>query len=139
MGQAENKAEASKTTHFGYRDVAFGDKTGLVHDVFESVAGNYDLMHDLMSLGVHRLWKRYFIAVSGIKSGQRVLDIAGGTGDIAALLSKKVGSKGSVVLSDINEAMLGVGRRRLEDQGIPCGEQVDVLPGPGRSDDRDYV
>lgn len=114
----EAKDENGATTHFGYRDVAVGDKTGLVHDVFESVAGKYDLMNDLMSMGVHRLWKRHFIAISGIQTGQRVLDLAGGTGDIAALMSKQVGSTGSVVLSDINDAMLAVGRRRMEDRGL---------------------
>jgi demethylmenaquinone methyltransferase/2-methoxy-6-polyprenyl-1,4-benzoquinol methylase len=86
--------------------------------VFDSVAGNYDLMNDLMSLGVHRIWKRDFAASSGIGPGNRVLDLAGGTGDIATLLSKRVGANGRVVLSDINEAMLSVGRQRLEDQGI---------------------
>ena len=107
-----------KTTHFGYQEVPVQEKAGLVREVFDSVAGNYDLMNDLMSLGVHRLWKRDFTANSGIGPGDRVLDLAGGTGDIAALLSKRVGAKGRVVLSDINEAMLNVGRRRLEDQGI---------------------
>jgi len=107
-----------KTTHFGYREVAVGEKAGMVREVFDSVAGNYDLMNDLMSLGVHRLWKRDFSANSGIGPGHQVLDLAGGTGDIAALLSRKVGANGCVVLSDINEAMLSVGRRRLEDEGI---------------------
>jgi len=118
MEQTDKKTTPGGTTHFGYRDVATEEKTGLVHDVFESVAGKYDLMNDLMSLGVHRLWKRHFIAISNVHPGQRVLDLAGGTGDIAALLSKRVGSTGSVVLSDINEAMLEVGRQRLEDRGI---------------------
>jgi demethylmenaquinone methyltransferase/2-methoxy-6-polyprenyl-1,4-benzoquinol methylase len=107
-----------KTTNFGYREVAVQEKAGMVREVFDSVAGNYDLMNDLMSLGVHRLWKRDFTASSGISPGQHVLDLAGGTGDIAALLSKKVGANGRVVLSDINEAMLNTGRQRLEDQGI---------------------
>jgi demethylmenaquinone methyltransferase/2-methoxy-6-polyprenyl-1,4-benzoquinol methylase len=107
-----------KTTHFGYREVAVEEKAGLVHQVFESVADNYDLMNDLMSLGVHRLWKRHFVASSGIASGDRVLDLAGGTGDIAALLSRRVGAGGRVVLSDINAAMLEIGRQRLADQGI---------------------
>jgi demethylmenaquinone methyltransferase/2-methoxy-6-polyprenyl-1,4-benzoquinol methylase len=107
-----------KTTHFGYREVPVEEKTGLVHEVFESVAGNYDLMNDLMSLGVHRTWKQDFIANSGVRLGDRVLDLAGGTGDISALLSKRVGARGQVVLTDINEAMLDVGRRRLEDRGI---------------------
>jgi demethylmenaquinone methyltransferase/2-methoxy-6-polyprenyl-1,4-benzoquinol methylase len=110
--------DSQKTTHFGYRDVAVEDKKQLVHQVFESVAGSYDVMNDLMSLGVHRLWKRHFVATSGVNTGDHVLDLAGGTGDIAALMSRRVGSKGKVVLSDINDAMLEVGRERLEDRGI---------------------
>jgi demethylmenaquinone methyltransferase/2-methoxy-6-polyprenyl-1,4-benzoquinol methylase len=109
---------AEKTTHFGYKEVAVQEKADLVREVFDSVADSYDLMNDLMSLGVHRLWKRDFAANSGIGLGDRVLDLAGGTGDIAALLSKRVGVNGRVVLSDINEAMLNVGRQRLENQGI---------------------
>ena len=107
-----------KTTHFGYREVAVTEKTGLVREVFDSVAENYDLMNDLMSLGVHRLWKQDFIANSGINNGDRVLDLAGGTGDIAALVSRRVGETGQVVLTDINQSMLEVGRQRLEDRGI---------------------
>jgi demethylmenaquinone methyltransferase/2-methoxy-6-polyprenyl-1,4-benzoquinol methylase len=110
--------ETEKTTHFGYREVPVQDKKRLVHEVFRSVAGNYDLMNDLMSLGVHRAWKRDFVANSGVRLGDRVLDLAGGTGDIAALLSRIVGKQGHVMLTDINEAMLEVGRRRLEDRGI---------------------
>ena len=110
--------ENQRTTHFGYREVPVQEKTRLVHQVFASVAGNYDLMNDLMSLGIHRAWKRDFVAGSGVKLGDRVLDLAGGTGDIAALLSRVVGDRGRVVLTDINEAMLEVGRRRLEDQGV---------------------
>ena len=107
-----------KTTHFGYQEVAVREKANRVREVFDSVADSYDLMNDVMSLGVHRLWKRDFAANSGIGIGDHVLDLAGGTGDIAALLSRKVGINGRVVLSDINEAMLNVGRQRLEDQGI---------------------
>lgn len=110
--------EPGKTTHFGYREVPVGEKTGLVRGVFASVAARYDVMNDLMSLGIHRLWKRHFVATAGIRTGDRVLDIAGGTGDIAALLARAVGRNGRVVLSDINEAMLGVGRGRLQDRGI---------------------
>ncbi len=106
------------TTHFGYKEVPVQEKTALVGEVFTSVAGKYDLMNDLMSLGIHRLWKRDFIANSGIRLGQQVLDLAGGTGDISALLSKRVGSKGQVVLTDINNHMLEIGRQRLEDRGI---------------------
>jgi demethylmenaquinone methyltransferase/2-methoxy-6-polyprenyl-1,4-benzoquinol methylase len=110
--------KSEKTTHFGYQEVAVQEKAGLVREVFDSVAGSYDLMNDLMSLGVHRIWKRDFAANSGVGLGDHVLDLAGGTGDIAALLSKRVGANGRVVLSDINDAMLNVGRQRLEDQGI---------------------
>jgi demethylmenaquinone methyltransferase/2-methoxy-6-polyprenyl-1,4-benzoquinol methylase len=112
------KEEQGQTTHFGYQEVPVQEKEALVHEVFESVAGSYDLMNDLMSLGVHRIWKRDFVANSGIRLGHQVLDLAGGTGDIAALVSKRVGKKGRIVLSDINEAMLEVGRQRLEDRGI---------------------
>ena len=107
-----------KTTHFGYQEVSVSEKAGLVRGVFDSVAGNYDLMNDLMSLGVHRAWKQDFAANSGVEMGDRVLDLAGGTGDIAALMSRRVGAKGRVLLTDINAAMLDVGRRRLEDRGI---------------------
>ena len=86
------------TTHFGFRDVAAKDKQKLVGQVFTSVARNYDLMNDLMSLGVHRAWKRYYVATAQVKPGDRVLDLAGGTGDIAALLKERVGAEGSVVL-----------------------------------------
>ena len=110
--------QSDKTTHFGYREVPVEEKASLVHEVFRSVAGNYDLMNDLMSLGVHRAWKADFAAHSGVQTGDRVLDLAGGTGDISALMSRRVGDAGLVVLTDINEAMLDVGRRRLEDRGI---------------------
>jgi len=118
MEPTDKQAGEDSTTHFGFKDVAVEEKTGLVRGVFDSVAGKYDVMNDLMSMGVHRLWKRHFIAISNIHPGQRVLDLAGGTGDIAALMSKRVGSHGSVVLSDINESMLAVGRQRMEDRGI---------------------
>lgn len=110
--------KAEETTHFGYKEVAVEEKAGLVRDVFDSVATRYDIMNDLMSMGVHRLWKRDFVGNSGLRPGDHCLDIAGGTGDIAALLSKRVGKTGRVVLSDINQAMLSVGRDRLEDQGM---------------------
>ena len=118
MEQSDNKPGKGSTTHFGYRDVPVEDKEKLVRGVFDSVAGKYDLMNDLMSMGVHRLWKRHFIAISNIQPGQIVLDLAGGTGDIAALMSKRVGSHGRVVLSDINASMLAVGRERMEDRGL---------------------
>ena len=107
-----------KTTHFGYETVDAKEKAGRVAGVFHSVADNYDLMNDLMSAGIHRLWKHMTIEMSGARKGHKVLDIAGGTGDLAAKFSKIVGSEGSVVLADINESMLKVGRDRLIDRGI---------------------
>ncbi len=106
------------TTHFGYREVPDGDKVRMVGEVFRSVASKYDLMNDLMSLGVHRLWKRFALQVSDARRGERVLDVAAGSGDLAALLAERVGSSGQVVVSDINPAMLEVGRGRLMDRGI---------------------
>ncbi|MFC4729568.1 bifunctional demethylmenaquinone methyltransferase/2-methoxy-6-polyprenyl-1,4-benzoquinol methylase UbiE [Coralloluteibacterium thermophilus] len=128
------------TTHFGFRDVPTREKQKLVGQVFSSVARKYDLMNDLMSLGIHRLWKRYFVATSGVKAGDRVLDLAGGTGDIAALLHPKVGPAGSIVVGDINAAMLGVGRDRLTDRGLVRGLDwvqcnAEALPFPDRSFD----
>src|SRR5438552_557427 len=107
-----------KTTDFGFRRVARDEKAKLVGAVFSSVAPKYDLMNDLMSFGVHRLWKRDFVASSGVHGGEDVLDLASGTGDIAALLARAVGPSGSVVATDINPAMLAVGRDRLTDQGL---------------------
>ena len=129
-----------KTTHFGFRDVPVAEKQKLVGQVFSSVAQQYDLMNDLMSLGVHRVWKRYFVGTSGVKRGDRVLDLAGGTGDIAALLHERVGDSGEVVLGDINAAMLGVGRDRLIDRGLVRGLRyvqlnAEALPFPDASFD----
>ncbi|MDY0006196.1 MAG: bifunctional demethylmenaquinone methyltransferase/2-methoxy-6-polyprenyl-1,4-benzoquinol methylase UbiE [Spongiibacteraceae bacterium] len=106
------------TTHFGFRDVASADKSRLVAGVFHSVAARYDLMNDLMSGGIHRLWKRYTLEVSGVRAGNRVLDIAGGTGDLTAQFSRLLGRDGRVVLADINDSMLKVGRDKLVDQGL---------------------
>lgn len=107
-----------KTTHFGYQQVPLEDKARKVAEVFHSVAGKYDLMNDLMSLGLHRIWKRIAVEMTGLRAGQRVLDLAGGTGDLAALMAPLVGDTGEVVLSDINASMLDVGRARLADRGI---------------------
>lgn len=106
------------TTHFGYRTVGKDDKAGLVRGVFDSVADRYDIMNDLMSAGLHRLWKRFTIDQAAVRSGNVVLDLAGGTGDLAREFSKKVGKSGHVVLADINAAMLRQGRSRLIDAGI---------------------
>lgn len=104
-------------THFGYKKVKKAEKQAKVADVFTSVAKKYDIMNDLMSFGIHRLWKRYTISLSGVRAGQHVLDIAGGTGDLAKAFSREVGRNGRVVLSDINAAMLDVGRERLINAG----------------------
>ena len=130
----------SGTTHFGFRDVPAADKQKLVGQVFTSVAGKYDLMNDLMSLGIHRAWKRYFVATCQVKPGDRVLDLAGGTGDIAALLKPRVGQDGSIVLGDINAGMLSVGRDRLTDRGLVSGLDyvqcnAEKLPFPDASFD----
>ncbi|HEC29268.1 MAG TPA: bifunctional demethylmenaquinone methyltransferase/2-methoxy-6-polyprenyl-1,4-benzoquinol methylase UbiE [Gammaproteobacteria bacterium] len=114
----QDNQKQDDTTHFGYEKVKTGDKAGRVAEVFHSVADQYDLMNDLMSFGVHRLWKRFTIELSGVRSGQRVLDIAGGTGDLAAKFSSLVGREGEVILSDINASMLENGRSRLIDKGI---------------------
>jgi demethylmenaquinone methyltransferase/2-methoxy-6-polyprenyl-1,4-benzoquinol methylase len=105
-------------THFGFETVAEEEKARKVAGVFTSVASKYDVMNDLMSAGLHRLWKRYAVSVSGVRAGQRVLDVAGGSADLSRLFLKKVGSTGQVVLTDINNAMLRVGRNRLLDEGI---------------------
>jgi len=104
-------------THFGYQTVEAAQKKELVGAVFDSVAERYDVMNDFMSMGIHRLWKRYAINQSGVRYGQKVLDLAGGTGDLAARLSERVGEDGTVVLADINESMVSVGRDRLIDEG----------------------
>ncbi len=104
-------------THFGYRQVETEKKAGLVAEVFSSVAGKYDVMNDVMSFGIHRIWKRIAISHTGLKKGQRALDVAGGTGDLTLYLSQQVGDSGEVVISDINPDMLEQGRRRLLDKG----------------------
>ncbi|MDX1625628.1 MAG: bifunctional demethylmenaquinone methyltransferase/2-methoxy-6-polyprenyl-1,4-benzoquinol methylase UbiE [Wenzhouxiangellaceae bacterium] len=110
---------------FGYREVDPEEKTRLVGQVFSSVADRYDLMNDLMSVGIHRLWKRHFVAACNMRPGQRVLDLAGGTGDIAELALRRVGNgrdhRGAVVVADINRRMLAAGRRRMDDRGKVSG------------------
>ena len=105
-------------THFGFETVAEEEKARKVAGVFTSVASKYDVMNDLMSVGLHRLWKRYAVSISGVRAGQRVLDVAGGSADLSRLFLKEVGGTGQVVLTDINNAMLRVGRNRLLDEGI---------------------
>ena len=124
-----------KTTHFGFEQVDWRDKQRRVGAVFDSVADKYDIMNDVMSLGIHRLWKRFAIELSGVRKGQRVLDLAGGTGDLAARLAHLAGPEGEVVLADINGAMLAHGRARLLDQGIAANVRfvqanAECLPFP---------
>lgn len=120
MNQHDDKPNSSEknTTHFGFQQVPVDEKANKVAAVFHSVADKYDVMNDLMSLGIHRLWKKTTIELSGVRSGQRVLDIAGGTGDLTRQFAKLVGNTGSVILSDINASMLARGRERLTDAGI---------------------
>lgn len=132
--------EDKKTTHFGYQQVPLEEKARHVADVFHSVASKYDLMNDLMSMGIHRLWKRITIHNSGVRAGAKVLDIAGGTGDLALKFSRKVGPNGKVVLADINGSMLNVGRDRLLDAGVVNNVEfvqanAECLPFPDNSFD----
>ena len=105
-------------THFGYETVAEADKAKKVGEVFHSVASNYDLMNDVMSAGLHRGWKRFAVEISGVNHGDKVLDIAGGSGDLSKLFANKVGTEGQVILTDINASMLAVGRDRMLDAGL---------------------
>ncbi len=113
-----NNESNKQQTHFGFKQVNTEDKSNLVREVFQSVAPKYDLMNDLMSFGQHRLWKRFTIAQAAIKPGQKILDVASGTGDLAMAFAKLVGANGKVVMTDINEAMLNTGRDRLMDAGV---------------------
>jgi len=131
---------SQQTTHFGFKQVPIDDKAERVRAVFDSVASRYDIMNDLMSLGIHRWWKRHTVALAGVRPGQRVLDLAAGTGDLSALFAAAVGKEGQVVVTDINAAMLGQGRDRLFDAGIVGSlayAQVDAeaLPFPQGSFD----
>ncbi|MGZ8271839.1 MAG: bifunctional demethylmenaquinone methyltransferase/2-methoxy-6-polyprenyl-1,4-benzoquinol methylase UbiE [Methylophilus sp.] len=110
--------DTDQTTHFGFKTVAEGDKQKKVGEVFHSVAQKYDVMNDVMSAGMHRLWKRFAVDTSGVKAGDKVLDIAGGSGDLSKLFAKKVGPTGEVILTDINASMLSVGRDRMIDAGL---------------------
>ena len=123
------------TTHFGYKTVNKSEKVNLVAGVFHSVAAKYDVMNDLMSAGIHRVWKRFTIELSGVRPGHKVLDIAGGTGDLTAKFSRIVGPGGQVVLADINDSMLKVGRDKLIDHGIVSNVEyvqanAECLPFP---------
>jgi len=124
-----------ETIDFGYQQIPVADKENKVAEVFHSVASKYDLMNDIMSMGIHRLWKRFTVELSGVRKGQKVLDIAGGTGDLTAIFSQLVGRQGEVVLADINASMLSVGRDRLIDRGHADNIQfvqanAEALPFP---------
>ena len=130
---SSDRAAAPGTTHFGFESVAESEKARRVADVFHSVASRYDVMNDLMSAGLHRAWKAYTVMVANVGEGSRVLDIAGGTGDLALAFSKKIGASGQVVHTDINEAMLRTGRDRLLDAGVVLPTLVcdaEKLPFP---------
>ena len=122
-----------KTTHFGFKSIPETDKAHKVAGVFDSVAERYNLMNDLMSVGLHRLWKRFAVEASGVKAGSRVLDIAGGTADLSTLLIKHIGESGEIWLTDINNSMLTIGRDRILDYGMDISvAQCDAekLPFP---------
>src|SRR5688572_26715921 len=125
-------------THFGFQTVDETQKAQRVRGVFDSVASKYDVMNDLMSLGLHRVWKAYTAAVANLRDGDRVLDIAGGTGDLARAFAKQVGARGTVLHTDINEAMLRQGRDRLLDEGLVLPTTIcdaEALPFPTGSFD----
>jgi demethylmenaquinone methyltransferase / 2-methoxy-6-polyprenyl-1,4-benzoquinol methylase len=128
------------STDFGFQRVPWSDKARRVRGVFDSVAGNYDLMNDLMSGGVHRLWKQFALGVTGLRPGQKALDVAGGTGDLAVGLARQVGDRGLVILTDINAAMLDQGRDRLMNEGFASNVRfvqanAERLPFPDNSFD----
>ena len=131
-----------KTTHFGFREVPASEKAKLVKAVFDSVADKYDIMNDLMSLGIHRIWKRIALQLSHVRAGEKVLDLAGGTGDMTSLFQKRVGPNGRVILSDINAEMLKRGRDRLIDEGVVDNvsyAQIDAEKLPFRDNQFDCV
>ena len=131
----------SKQTSFGFRQVDEKDKADLVGDVFDSVAQNYDLMNDLMSFGIHRLWKKIAVETSGLREDFIVLDLAGGTGDMVKLMRSKVSNKGSIILSDINWSMLKEGRNRLIDEGVEDVQiaQIDAQYLPFKDNTFDLI
>ncbi len=143
MSSSDTNSSSStteNTTDFGFKQVDASQKVNMVKDVFQSVAAKYDIMNDLMSLGIHRLWKRFTIDCSGVRAGHKVLDLAGGTGDLTAKFSRLVGESGQVVLADINDAMLKVGRDKLRDKGVVGNVQyvqanAEALPFPDNSFD----
>ncbi|TRY33052.1 bifunctional demethylmenaquinone methyltransferase/2-methoxy-6-polyprenyl-1,4-benzoquinol methylase UbiE [Aliiglaciecola sp. M165] len=136
----DKQSDAEAQTHFGFKQVEKNQKASMVAEVFHSVAAKYDVMNDLMSMGIHRLWKRFTIDCSGARAGHKVLDLAGGTGDLAAKFSKIVGENGQVILADINNAMLNVGRDKLRNLGIVGNidyvqANAEMLPFPDNTFD----
>ena len=136
-----HSSKNSDKTHFGFEEVSLAEKESRVADVFHSVAKKYDVMNDVMSLGIHRWWKKCAIDLLGVHAGQTVLDVAGGTGDLTAKISKRVGPQGKVILSDINNSMLAMGKNRLLDQGIfsnilTVQANAEQLPFPDHYFDR---
>ena len=136
-----DKKQSTDTTHFGYKTVAKEEKAAKVAEVFHSVAGKYDVMNDLMSFGIHRIWKRYTIERAAARAGHKILDIAGGTGDLTAKFSKIVGTTGQVILADINDSMIKVGRSKLVDSGVVGNvnfvqANAECLPFPDNYFDR---
>ncbi|MDU4222699.1 MAG: class I SAM-dependent methyltransferase [Enterobacter asburiae] len=132
--------DSQDTTHFGFQTVAKAQKADMVAHVFHSVAAKYDVMNDLMSFGIHRLWKRFTIDCSGVRRGQTVLDLAGGTGDLTAKFSRLVGETGRVVLADINDSMLKMGREKLRNIGVVGNVEyvqanAEALPFPDNTFD----
>lgn len=132
--------DSQETTHFGFQTVAKTEKADKVAQVFHSVAAKYDIMNDLMSFGIHRLWKRFTIDCSGVRRGQSVLDLAGGTGDLTAKFSRLVGESGRVVLADINDSMLKMGREKLRNTGVVGNVEyvqanAEALPFPDNTFD----
>ncbi|MGH8176585.1 MAG: bifunctional demethylmenaquinone methyltransferase/2-methoxy-6-polyprenyl-1,4-benzoquinol methylase UbiE [Steroidobacter sp.] len=126
MTSAPDNSTPPTTTDFGYQQVPVAEKAARVRAVFESVAGNYDLMNDLMSGGAHRVWKQFALSQTGLRPGQRALDVAGGTGDLSAGMAKQVGASGLVILTDINAAMLSEGRDALTDRGVVANVRYSI-------------
>jgi demethylmenaquinone methyltransferase/2-methoxy-6-polyprenyl-1,4-benzoquinol methylase len=132
--------DSHKTTHFGFSQVPSEEKARRVAHVFDSVAHRYDIMNDLMSLGIHRFWKQVAVELAGVRRGQHILDLAGGTGDLAAKFAKRVGREGHVILADINANMLNVGRERLLNRGILVSyAQVDAESLPFADNSFDVI
>lgn len=139
---SSNAANAADTTHFGFKQVPVGEKADRVREVFDSVAGKYDIMNDLMSMGIHRVWKQYTIDLAAPRPGEKALDLAAGTGDLSIAMSRLVKDQGRVVMSDINAEMLGQGKQRLRNKGIVGNvefKQIDAQEIPFEDNTFDIV